>query len=335
MDVIVGLADLQHPVARDAELGQLGQGPLGQDHVKLCVELPFALDERQTMAIGGNHPDSLAGDFKLRAVERVPRGFLSDGVNDARDEAQKDVGWNFGVFARKLFRLRKVPGLDALQLESRAVAGDRRLMEVIGFDFDLAVGERFDDLHQLARRKTDRAVFAHAGPAAGRDREVEVGFAPRDSVRLGLDQQVRKDRDHLLRAGHALQRVEFVQERSAINFDVHNFSSGGYAASAISRSLPASRSLSSLSAPIASVHCRCNSIASSSPEVSVTKSANRAAARNAAIACSVAVIVDLLLITEGWAAASLADVQSKLKPLCAKSLPDQRERSPDTEPQDP
>jgi hypothetical protein len=125
-------------------------------------------------------------------------------------------------------QLRKVVGAQTIQPEPRRHAGDRRLKKIVGFDFDPGLRQRFDDLHQLARRQADRTCLAHVGLAFGRDRQVEVGRAHRDPAGAGFNQKMREDRNYLFRGRHALQVVEFAQEQIAINVDVHRSSTEIY-----------------------------------------------------------------------------------------------------------
>jgi hypothetical protein len=150
--------------------------------------------------------------------------------NAYRNKAREQIGGDFSVLAFKLFSFREPCGLDAIQFESRAVARDRRLVKVVGLDFNFAMGKRFDDLRQFPRGQTNGAFLANRSLARSRDRQVEVGGAQRDPVHARFNERVRQDRDHRFHAGHSLQRDEFVQECGAIDLEMHGFSLSGYAA---------------------------------------------------------------------------------------------------------
>src|SRR5262249_18420046 len=75
----------------------IGEGFLGNDYVRPAAESSFSLDERQTMAVSGNHSDALVRDFKFRAVESATRRFLTDTVVTVRSRSLARIAISFAV----------------------------------------------------------------------------------------------------------------------------------------------------------------------------------------------------------------------------------------------
>ncbi len=94
-----------------------------------------------------------------------------------------------------------------------SIADDLHPMILKQLDLDLALGQQAHELQQFFRRDSPRAFFLDLCFAGRADAQLKVRRRDRQLAALGLDQQIRKNRNCRLALNDALRGAEFVQQR--------------------------------------------------------------------------------------------------------------------------
>ena len=134
------------------------------------------LDVRQAMAVGRHHGDRLRLQHHQPAIQGVTRLFAGNGEDGAADHAAQGLRWNLDASGcRKHRQPGKIRPRHSDHLGVRAAGADIDPMVFQQLDRDVAVGQQFHVVVQLAGRNGAGAFALHLRRARRAEAQVEIG----------------------------------------------------------------------------------------------------------------------------------------------------------------
>jgi hypothetical protein len=165
---------------------------------------------------------ALVAQIEQQAVEVVADVLLGHRERGAFDQLLQTGLADFHPFGRvDLVERREIVGRQAGQGEPAASGLDGDLVAGLAHRDLAAVGQRADDLEQLARRNGGLAGDRILDPGPGDHLDFEIGAGEREQIAFDAGEQIGQDRQGLPAFDHVDDLSERLQEDFALQTETH------------------------------------------------------------------------------------------------------------------
>jgi hypothetical protein len=192
---------------------ELGERLARQDRLDVVAlgAVVLHVHQRQAMAVGGHEGHVLGPQHELGAVQVKAGVFTGDRKLRLGDHLQERLAVDGRLHAAAGFRQAwKILARQRRHLRAELAARHlHAVAALVGFDVDVAIGQRAHHFVELLRRQRHRTGLVHRRFAAAAQRHFEVGGEQRHFVTRALDQHVGQDRNRVLALYDLLEKLQF------------------------------------------------------------------------------------------------------------------------------